>query len=232
MRRHLVSLAIAGTAAVLSAGLTIAAPAGAQGCVGDRVTASMSSTTGSGPAWSVTDACVDARDYFTGEVEGHAFAIGISTVTYDDGHVGRLAFLSVRIDASQAVTVIGMEDPGTARLRFAGTVRQAAIGTTGASVSGAGIGFPPLEATTVDLDFTDVAAPWPDWAVPPTTTVPADPSAPIEPPAGSDVTTAPTTTVTGTATTTIPPVTTVPSVSSIPSIPGVDLGATTVPTGP
>lgn len=225
MRRHLASLALAGTAALLAAASVVAAPAGAQACTGDLVTASMSSTTASGPAWSVTDACVDARDYFTGDVEGHAFAIGISTVTYDDGHVGRLAFLSVRIDAAQVVTVIGMEDPGSARLRFAGTVRQAAIGTTGASASGAGIGFPPLEATDVVLDFTDVAAPWPDWAVPPTTTVPGDPSAP------TTTVAAPADGSTGTTTTTVPAVTPSTSVATLPSIPGVDLSTTTVPAG-
>ncbi len=224
MRRHLASLALAGTLALLAAASVVAAPAGAQACTGDTVTASMSSAAASGPAWSVTDACVDARDYFTGDVEGHAFAIGISTVTYDDGHVGRLAFLSVRIDETQVVTVIGMEDPGSARLRFAGTVRQAAIGTTGASASGAGIGFPPLDATDVVLDFTDVAAPWPDWAVPPTTTVPGEVPAPT--------TTVPADGATGTTTTTVPAATPSTSVSTLPSIPGVDLSTTTLPTGP
>ncbi|HMX08789.1 MAG TPA: hypothetical protein PKA87_14740, partial [Microthrixaceae bacterium] len=113
MRRHLSTLAIALTAVTVAVGVLPATSAGAQGCAGDRVTASMSSSSVSGPAWSVTGACVDARDYFVGEAQGHAFAIGISTVTYDDGHVGRLAFLSVRVDAAQAVSVLAMEDPRT-----------------------------------------------------------------------------------------------------------------------
>ena len=201
MRRHLSTLAIALTAVTLAVGVLPATSAGAQGCAGDRVTASMSSASVSGPAWSVTSACVDARDFFVGEAQGHAFAIGISTVTYDDGHVGRLAFLSVRVDAAQAVSVLAMEDPRTGQLHFAGTVRQAAIGATGATVSGAGIGFPPLESATVSLDFADAAAPWPDWATGSTTVAPG----------------------VSTPTTTVPSVTsTLPSVTSVPAVPGVD----------
>lgn len=229
MRRHLSTLAIALTAVTVAVGVLPATSAGAQGCAGDRVTASMSSSSVSGPAWSVTGACVDARDYFVGEAQGHAFAIGISTVTYDDGHVGRLAFLSVRVDAAQAVTVLAMEDPRTGQLHFAGTVRQAAIGVTGATVSGAGIGFPPLESATVSLDFADAAAPWPDWATG-STTVPAESptslpgtetttSLPAEAPLGA-TTVAPSV---STPTTTVPSVTsTLPSVTSVPTIPGVD----------
>ncbi len=237
MRRHFTSLALALTAVAVTAGLSIAAPAGAQGCTGDSVTASMSSATVSGPAWSVTNACADARDYFTGEVQGHAFAIGISVVTYDDGHTGRLAFLSVRADASQTVTVIGMEDPRSGKLHFAGTVRQAAVGATGATVSGAGIGFPPLEAATVKLDFNDTAAPWPDWATgatTPTTTssLPAEPGEAAPSTSVPDVSvpvSLPTETTTTTTTTTVPTVTsTVPSVATIPSVPGMDLTTTTL----
>jgi hypothetical protein len=218
MRRQITSLVLAVSTIALAAGLGLAAPAGAQGCAGDRVSAAMSAASAQGATWSVTDACVDARDYFTGEVEGHVFAIGISTVTYDDGHVGRLAFLSLRIDASQAVTVVGMEDPATSQLHFAGTVRQAAIGTTGATVSGDGIAFPPLEAATVSLDFTDSAAPWPDWAT--TTTTPGATT-----PDGS--TTVPSTTV-APSTTTPAVTTTIPSTSSLPSVPGLDLSTTTL----
>lgn len=248
MRRHLTSLALAITAVAVVAGLSVAAPAGAQGCTGDTVTASMSSATVNGPGWSVTNACTDARDFFTGEVQGHAFAIGISVVTYDDGHTGRLAFLSVRADAAQAVTVIGMEDPRSGKLHFAGTVRQAAVGATGATVSGAGIGFPPLESATVKLDFSDTSAPWPDWATGAGTTTTTTSSIPVDPNAvptssvapdaaavdgasGSvTTTTLPTVNVpTGTATTTIPTVTsTVPSVATIPSVPGMDLTTTTL----
>ena len=212
MRRSATTLLLALSTLALVAGVSLAAPAGAQGCSGDRVTASMSATAAPGPTWSVTDACVDARDYFTGEVEGHEFAIGISTVTYDDGHVGRLAFLSVRVDSARAVTVIGMEDPATSQLHFAGTVRQAAIGTTGATVSGDGIAFPPLEAATVSLDFTDSAAPWPDWAT--TTTTPDGSS-------GASTTVPP-------STTTPAVTTTVPSTSSLPSVPGIALSTTTL----
>lgn len=233
MRRSLSTVAIALTAVTLAVGVSPATSAGAQGCAGDRVTASMSSATVSGPGWSVTGACVDARDFFVGEVQGHAFAIGISTVTYDDGHTGRLAFLSVRVDTSQAVTVIAMEDPRSGQLHFAGTVRQAALGATGATVSGAGIGFPPLEAATVSLDFADSAAPWPDWATGSTTTVPtAEPTTTL--PGGQTTTTtipvdAPTDMSTvppeGTGSpTTVPSVTsTLPSVTTLPVVPGVDL---------
>ncbi|UDY35449.1 hypothetical protein [Dermatobacter hominis] len=217
MRRPATTLLLALSTLALVAGVSLAAPAGAQGCSGDLVSASMSATSATGPTWSVTDACVDARDYFTGEVEGHQFAIGISTVTYDDGHVGRLAFLSVRVDAAQAVTVVGMEDPATSQLHFAGTVRQAAIGTTGATVSGDGIAFPPLEAATVRLDFTDSAAPWPDWA---TTTTTPDGSGSTVP-----TTTAPPSTTTPAVTTTVP------STSSLPSVPGMDLSTTTLVPG-
>jgi hypothetical protein len=224
MRRSTTSLLLA---LALSVGVGVAAPAGAQGCAGDRVTASMTSATVSGPAWSVTDACVDARDYFTGEVEGHQFAIGISTVTYDDGHVGRLAFLSVRVDPTLAVTVIGMEDPRSAQLHFAGTVRQAAIGSTGATVSGDGIAFPPLEAATVALDFSDTSAPWPDWAT--TTTAPApelggdgaDALAPHGLPGTTDAPTASTTVPPSTSTPAV--TTTVPSAETLPSVPGLEV---------
>lgn len=217
MRRQITSLVLALSTIALAAGLGLAAPAGAQGCGGDLVSASMSAESASGPTWSVTSACVDARDYFTGEVEGHQFAIGISTVTYDDGHVGRLAFLSVRVDATEAVTVVGMEDPASGQLHFAGTVRQAAIGTTGATVSGDGVAFPPLEAATVSLDFTDAAAPWPDWATTTTTT-----------PDGATTVPDPGATTTVPATTTPAVTTTVPSTSELPTVPGMDITTTSL----
>ncbi len=242
MRRHITSL-VPAVAAVLIAFGAVASPASAapdDGCAGDRVTASMSTATADGPKWSVTGACVDARDYFVGTFEGHVFAIGISNVTYDDGHSGRLAFLSVRLGPAQTVTVVGMEDPGTGELRFAGTVRQSAIGETGAAVSGAGVSFPPLGAATVALDFSDTPAPWPDWAASApgqstTTTLPAS-TDPLEtPPAGSTADD-PAVTATDVPATSIPSMSDapdggVPSVTTMPVVPGMEAGPTSVPAG-
>lgn len=233
MRRPLTTLLIAASCVLLAplpAGATThsaAQPTG--GCAGDTVSASMSSAEASGAKWSVTGACVDARDYFVGVYQDrHPFAIGISNVTYDDGHTGRLAFLSVRIDPAQTVTVLGMEDPRTGELRFAGTVRQAAIGETGATAAGAGITFPPLGAATVELDFSDTAAQWPDWAssatAPTTTTTLPTPDDATQDAASLGA--VPETSIPSVSS--IPPIDGVPSVDTIPTVPGVGLTTTTL----
>lgn len=183
MRRHILTIALVTVGLVAGAGVAATA-AGAQEptttttsppsgvpCDGDRVTAAINTQSLPNGGWSVTDACVSARDYFVGSYEDrYPFAIGMSVVPYDDGHTGRLAFLSVQLTKDSTLTVIGMEDPATGNLRFAGSVESASITTGGASVSGQGLAAPPLELATVRLDFVDAPAPWPDWATTTTTT--------------------------------------------------------------
>jgi len=177
-RRNLLTVCLAAVLSTVLAGALVAGtPAGAQttpaGCAGDVVTATINSPSLPGGGWSVTDACVDARDFFTARYQDQVpFAIGISTVTYDDGHLGRLALLSIQLTADHSVTVIGMEDPATATLRFAGSVEPASVSSAGAVVAGQGISFPPFEIATLRLDLRDVDAPWPDWASTTTTSVP------------------------------------------------------------
>ena len=186
MRRHILTIALVTVGLVAGAGV-VATSAGAQEptttsttppagapCDGDRVTAAINTQSLPNGGWSVTDACVSARDYFVGSYEDrYPFAIGMSVVPYDDGHTGRLAFLSVQLAKDSTLTVIGMEDPATGNLRFAGSVASASVTTQGASVSGQGLAAPPLELATVRLDFVDAPAPWPDWATTTTTsTVP------------------------------------------------------------
>ena len=223
MRRHLLSVSISAVlATVLVAALVGGNPAGAQtggACAGDKVSATINAPSLPGGGWSVTDACVDARDYFIGSYEDkYPFAVGISLVTYDDGHVGRLAFLSVRLAADNTVTVIGMEDPATNQLRFAGSIETARVDSAGVSVAGQGIAFPPLELATVRLDFADVDAPWPDWATTTTTTIPEIPGVSLP----TTIPGAPTTVPADGATTTVPtsePTTTVPSTVPTTTVP-------------
>jgi hypothetical protein len=229
MRRHILTIAL--VAVGLVAGAAVAAttagaqeptttstapPAGAS-CDGDRVTAAINTQSLPNGGWSVTDACVSARDYFVGSYEDrYPFAIGMSVVPYDDGHTGRLAFLSVQLAKDSTLTVIGMEDPATGNLRFAGSVASASITTQGASVSGQGLAAPPLELATVRLDFVDAPAPWPDWATTTTTT--------------STTTTTTTTTVAGPDGVTPTTVDGVPATTSVPSTTAP--GAPTDPTVP
>jgi hypothetical protein len=227
MRRNLLTVAVSAVlATVLAATMVGAGPAGAQtgaACTTDRVSATINAPSLPGGGWSVTDACVDARSYFVGTyLDKYPYAIGIAPVTYDDGHVGRLAFLSIRLTATNSVTVIGMEDPATRQLRFAGSVEDSTVGPAGATVAGQAISFPPLEMATVRLDFTDVSAPLPDWATTTTTTTTL-PSVP-----GLEV---PTTVIGDTtlpgSTTSVPA--TVPGASSTTTVPATTVPATAVP---
>lgn len=223
MRRNIVSVGLSAiVSTVLAVSVLGGVPAGAQttpppagACTGDLVTATINASSLPTGGWSVTDACVSARDFFTGSYEDRIpFALGISVVTYDDGHTGRLAFLSLQLSADTSLTVIGMEDPATNSFRFAGSAERATVSTSGATVGGQGISFPPLEPATVRLDFRDVAAPWPDWATT-TTTVPVDPASPVP-------TTVPATEP-APATTTVPPTTvpvTVPTTTPVPPADG------------
>jgi hypothetical protein len=216
-RRNTLTICLAAVlATVLAAviGTTGAGTAGAQAaagaCDGDVVSATINAPSLPAGGWSVTDACVPARDYFTGSYQdAYPFALGISSVTYDDGHVGRLALLSIQLSTGHSVTVVGMEDPATATLRFAGSVEPATLSSAGVSMSGQGIAFPPLELATVRLDLRDVSAPWPDWAT--TTTTPS---------AGGSTTVPPTSLV---------PTSLVPTSLLPTTLPSTTLPTTTVP---
>ena len=204
MRRHLLTVPlVAVVATTLAVGALGAAPVGAEtACAGDRVSATINAPSLPGGGWSVTDACVDARDYFTGTYEdSYPYAVGISAVTYDDGHVGRLAFLAVQLAPGHRVRVVGMEAPSRGQLRCGGPTGAATVEGGGAKVAGQAVTFPPLEVGTVRLDYTDTPAALPDWATTTTTSLPSPPGVPTTSPATT--TTAPdggaTTTTTSTS---------------------------------
>jgi hypothetical protein len=195
--------------AVASLGAVFAAPAAsAQDCAGTATT-SLTSSALPGGTWSVTDGCLTS-DLFYEYRDGDAHArAALATVTYDDGHVGRVAVGTLTFGTGIALGVVGVEDAATGLVKWSAVLAPIEQSGDRSTVVGPGVTLFPTEAAEVSVSIagtgTDArvlleAPPTvPDTTLVPDTTVPTEST--VAPPTES---TAPTTTAPEAPTTTAP----------------------------
>ena len=149
-RRALASLAAVAVAAL---GSVMAAPAAsAQDCVGTANT-SLTSAALPGGTWSVTDGCLTS-DLFYEYRDGDAHArAALATVTYDDGHVGRVAVGTLTFGTGIALGVVGVEDAATGLVKWSAVLAPIEQSGDRSTVVGAGVTLFPTEAAEVSVSI-------------------------------------------------------------------------------
>jgi hypothetical protein len=158
-------LALVAAAALLVAGGAVGGvPAGAQApaCAGVVVDATVSAPSVPGGAWSVVDACVPVDAVYEAELLGYRLVGGMGVASYQDGHVGRVAFLTAKVGDSESLTLIGVEDHAAGRITWAfaegGYAESAGVRTVGGAAEAATIVADqapgPVESAQVQLELT------------------------------------------------------------------------------
>lgn len=167
--------------AAATGGLVLAPAAVAQGC-GGSVSTSLESPTLPGGKWSVTDGCLPSDTFFEysdGDIHAQA---ALSTVTYDDGHVGRVAVGILTLGTGVGLGVVGVEDPATGLVKWSAVLGDYEKIGGAASVAGAGVTLLPTEPAGVAVAITgtgtDVTAQVKDAMASTTTSAPTPTTAP------------------------------------------------------
>ena len=205
-RRTLASLAAVAVAAL---GSVVAAPAAsAQECAGTATT-SLTSAALPGGTWSVTDGCLTS-DLFYEYRDGDAHArAALATVTYDDGHVGRVAVGTLTFGTGIALGVVGVEDAATGLVKWSAVLAPLEQSGDRSTVVGPGVTLFPTEAAEVSVSIAgtgtdarvllETPPTVPDTSVVPDTTLPTEST--VAPPSESI---APSTTAPAAPSTTVP----------------------------
>ena len=183
----LVSVGAIVAAMVLVFGAVVFTPvASAQTCVGSVSTA-VAAASLPGGTWAVEGGCLTSDSFFEySNTEGRA-QVALSSVTYADGHSGRVAVGMLVMTGGAALSIVGVEDAATGLVKWSavlGTAVQVGDQTT---VSGEGIMVFPVESVQVSASITGTGtniATIPESTVP-ESTVPAasapDPTVPVLP---------------------------------------------------
>ena len=139
----------------LVAALSAAPSASAQDCAGS-VNASLSSAELPGGTWTVTDGCLTS-DLFYEYRDGDAHAqAAIARVTYDDGHVGRVAVGTLTFGDGIALGVVGVEDEATGLVKWSAVLAPLDRAGECSSVQGSGVTLFPTDPAEVALTITGV----------------------------------------------------------------------------
>jgi hypothetical protein len=217
--------ALAATLLIGGAGVMGAPVAGAQDCTGS-VTSSLSSDSLPGGTWSVTDGCLTPEafyEYNDGAVHAEA---AITKVTYDDGHVGRVAAGVLTLGDGVGLSVLGVEDEATGLIKWSAVLGDYSQDGDVVGVAGAGVTLFPTEAAQVSVaiagtgtDITTVLGPD---GLPLETTTTTTPTETTAPPASPETSVPPTT---------VPPTTVAPGGPSTSVPPTTVAPSTTLPTG-
>ena len=162
---------------VLVLGSLVFAPvASAQTCVGS-VSTTVAAASLPGGSWAVEGGCLTSDSFFEySNTEGRA-PVALSSVTYADGHAGRVAVGMLVMTGGAALSIVGVEDAATGLVKWSavlGTAVQVGDQTT---VSGEGIMVFPVESVQVSASITGTGT---NIATIPESTVPAA-SAPTVP---------------------------------------------------
>ena len=173
----LVSVGAIIAAMVLVLGSLVFAPvASAQTCVGS-VSTTVAAASLPGGSWAVEGGCLTSDSFFEySNTEGRA-QVALSSVTYADGHSGRVAVGMLVMTSGAALSIVGVEDAATGLVKWSavlGTAVQVGDQTT---VSGEGIMVFPVESVQVSASITGTGT---NIATIPESTVPAA-SAPTVP---------------------------------------------------
>ncbi len=150
----LVSLGAIIAAMVLVVGSVAFAPgASAQTCVGS-VSTTVAAASLPGGSWAVEGGCLTSDSFFEySNTEGRA-QVALSSVTYADGHSGRVAVGMLVMTGGAALSIVGVEDAATGLVKWSavlGTAVQVGDQTT---VSGEGIMVFPVETVQLSASIT------------------------------------------------------------------------------
>ncbi len=175
-------------AMVLVLGAVVFTPvASAQTCVGSVSTA-VAAASLPGGSWAVEGGCLTSDSFFEySNTEGRA-QVALSSVTYADGHSGRVAVGMLVMTGGAALSIVGVEDAATGLVKWSAVLGQAVQVGDQTTVSGAGIMVFPMETVQVSASITGTGtniATIPDSTVP-ESTVPAA-SAPEAPAAAPTI---------------------------------------------
>ncbi len=174
------------TAAVVAAtvvvgGSVFAPVASAQECAG-TISTSVATSELPGGEWSVSDGCLPQETYFEysdGPIQAKA---AVTTVTYDDGHSGRVAAGTLTLGGDIGLSIVGVEDAATGLVKWSAVLgAYSSVGDT-VTVSGEGITLFPTDTATVTVSIsgtgTDVGE-----VLEPTEPTPTAPESPGDQPA-------------------------------------------------
>ena len=183
----LVSVGAIVAAMVLVFGAVVFTPvASAQTCVGSVSTA-VAAASLPGGTWAVEGGCLTSDSFFEySNTEGRA-QVALSSVTYADGHSGRVAVGMLVMTGGAALSIVGVEDAATGLVKWSAVLGQAVQVGDQTTVSGEGIMVFPVESVQVSASITGTGtniATIPESTVP-ESTVPAasapDPTVPVLP---------------------------------------------------
>lgn len=172
---------------VLVFGAVVFTPvASAQTCVGSVSTA-VAAASLPGGSWAVEGGCLTSDSFFEySNTEGRA-QVALSSVTYADGHSGRVAVGMLVMTGGAALSIVGVEDAATGLVKWSAVLGQAVQVGDQTTVSGEGIMVFPVESVQVSASITGTGtnvATIPESTVP-ESTVPAasapDPTVPVLP---------------------------------------------------
>ena len=186
----LVSVGAIIAAMVLVLGSVVFAPvASAQTCVGS-VSTTVAAASLPGGSWAVEGGCLTSDSFFEySNTEGRA-QVALSSVTYADGHSGRVAVGMLVMTGGAALSIVGVEDAATGLVKWSAVLGQAVQVGDQTTVSGEGIMVFPVESVQVSASITGTGtniATIPESTVPestvPESTVPAasapEPTVPV-----------------------------------------------------
>jgi len=142
--------ALAATTLIGAVALTGVPAAGAQDCSGS-VTGSLTSESLPGGTWSVTNGCLTPDAYYEyndGPIHAEA---AVTKVTYDDGHVGRVAAGVLTLGDGVGLSVLGVEDEATGLIKWSAVLGDYQQDGDVVGVSGSGVTLLPTEAAEVSV---------------------------------------------------------------------------------
>ncbi|KLR61275.1 hypothetical protein IMCC26207_108114 [Actinobacteria bacterium IMCC26207] len=150
----LVSVGAIIAAMVLVLGSLVFAPvASAQTCVGSVSTA-VAAASLPGGSWAVEGGCLTSDSFFEySNTEGRA-QVALSSVTYADGHSGRVAVGMLVMTGGAALSIVGVEDAATGLVKWSAVLGQAVQVGDQTTVSGEGIMVFPVESVQVSASIT------------------------------------------------------------------------------
>jgi len=139
---------------VLLAGAAIFAPgASAQTCAGSLST-SVTAASLPGGSWAVEGACLSSDAFFEySNTEGRA-QVALSSVTYADGHSGRVAVGMLVMTSGTALSIVGVEDAATGLVKWSAVLGQAVQVGDQTTVSGEGIMVFPVESVQLSASIS------------------------------------------------------------------------------
>lgn len=166
------------TAVIVAFGGAVLAPnVSAQDCAG-TISTSVATSGLPGGTWSVSDGCLSPDAFFEysdGPIEAKA---ALSTVTYDDGHAGRVAAGVLTLGGGVGLSIVGVEDAATGLVKWSAVLGDYTTEGDTVSVTGDGVSLFPTEAATVSLSISGTGTDVSELLAPdgsPTTTAPEAP---------------------------------------------------------